>query len=1405
MSLVRGETRTSKAFLDKFRSYQTAFQAASTGIKNTTLSGFSAFTVQGKLYHTLGTAVTPEGGKQEEYMQIYTLDDQAAAVRRGELRCGADLDADVLFGLTRMLSEHNPYVQQFKALRTTETPTATLLLQTPSSRTVNGNDGRTYSAPSASEVAILMLGDDDSQRSGREVIVHRIQGQHASGYAVQRIPTDHAAFMPLHFMLLCPRGEPGWSADLERSWSRTLGPNGLEAGDMVAGARHGKRKRITPMDWSSFYLAVRGDNTPEENPLHCCKRGFGEWCCEGFALQEEERFRFLASSTMQKKLRRTSFDHISTGNASVGEQLGTRVVLPASHQGSWRNMYGRYCDAMALVRQYGKPSFFITFTCNPEWPEICEALLPGQAPADRPDLVARVFNLKLKELMEDLTVDEVLGQVLAHTYVIEYQKRGLPHAHILLLMAPGDVPMTAAQIDACVSAELPDALEHPNLHKTVIKSMVHGPCGALNPHCPCMKDGKCSKGYPKEFVNETITGAMAKVMHRRRDDGRSTEIKNVTMDNRWVVPYNPYLSTKYNAHINVEIATSVQSVKYLYKYIYKGHDRALWEVRADQQADPDAPRNEIREFQDGRYIGACEAVWRTFGFSTGEIYPPVERLDLHMEGEEPLYVRGDADLEELRLQGPPITRLTGYFNYMREHPNDALAKTLRYVDFPDRYRWYPQQKVWKPRKGAGFKVGRLFAAGTRDIERYCLRMLLHNVRGATSFESLRTVEGVIHSTFKDAAIALGLMADDTEWDSALEEASSFYSAPQIRSLFAIIIEFEVVVQPMALWEKHKAAMSDDIVRKYEREQGVTLEAAAADNLCLIELHHLLSHLDKDLDYYGLPLADFSRAGNAGGNRALALEQAYDPTMQAGIVEAKLKVMNPAQLAAFEAVKSALDTVKHGEEPAHTCFFLNGPAGTGKTFVYETLLAYVRQQGRVALATAASGIAALLLPGGTTAHARFKIPVKKLEDSSSCKLAKSVPPSAAVEVIMFADLVLVDEAPMMHKHCFSALDRTLRDLCGVDKLFGGKVVVIGGDFRQCLPVVRHGQAAECVDACLKRWNKWSCFRVLKLTENVRVRNAMQNGSGVHVAALREYAEWLLDMGDGKLPTIARDGEAPHESDCAVWLPQEMMLPEEITVDELVRVAYGDESGFFRSTDPTFLASHTILSPRNKDVDDVNLAALKAFPALGPDTPSSPSERVYYSADSIKETAEEGEAPSQPRKGMNNQDLYPVEFLNSLSAGSLPQHKLEMKKGCIVMLLRNLNPREGLANGTRVIVKNMYDHLVEVQIVGGPHAGKVSLIPRITCNCEDDLPFTLLRRQFPLKLAFGMTINKSQGQTLKNVVLYLPFPVFAHGQLYTAFSRVGDPKCIKVLARGGRRTDGFTYTSNVVHRQVVGEQE
>jgi hypothetical protein len=598
-------------------------------------------------------------------MQIYTLDDQAATARRGQLFEG--LDSTVLRSLTRMLEEHNPYAQQFKALGNASTLTASLILQTSDSgaRTVSGNDARTYRLPSASEVAILVLGDEDEQRRGREVIVHKVQGRHASGYAVQRIPTHHEAFMPLHFMLLCPRGEGGWHSKMYRA-SDTGGndaPDSAAApGEFVAGCRRAKRKRITPMDWASFNMAVRGDNTHEENPLHCCKRGFGEWCCESFALQEEERLRFLRSDKMQQQLRRTSYDHIMRGDAQVGAQVGQRIVLPGSYPGSPRNMYMRYSDAMALVRKYGKPSFFVTFTCNSKWPEIQRELLPGQEPEDRNDLTARVFNLKLNELLEDLTKHHVLGRVIAFTYVIEYQKRGLPHAHILLIVHPDDAPTSAAEIDACVCAELPDAATHPHLHATVTSNMIHGPCGALDRNCACMVDGVCSKGYPREFVAETTTGDYTKVLYRRLQDGRSTEKSGFNMDNRWVVPYNPYLTQKYDAHINVEIATSVQSVKYLYKYVYKGHDRALWTVREQRSqgsnAQAEEARDEIREFQDGRYIGACEAVWRTFGFSNGEIWPPVQRLALHLPGEETVYVHADENLEARRASGPPTTQLT---------------------------------------------------------------------------------------------------------------------------------------------------------------------------------------------------------------------------------------------------------------------------------------------------------------------------------------------------------------------------------------------------------------------------------------------------------------------------------------------------------------------------------------------------------------------------------------------------------------------------------------------------------------------------------------------------------------------------------------------------------------------------
>lgn len=305
-----------------------------------------------------------------------------------------------------------------------------------------------------------------------------------------------------------------------------------------------------------------------------------------FATVENNRLRFIA--TEQGKIRGDLYNNIvdavhlhDTQTVNQTVPVGQHVILPPSFLGSPRDMHRRFLDAMAIVRKFHKPDIFLTYTCNTEWPEIKEHLLPGQEAKDRPDLCARVFNAKLCAYILNITKGKLFGKCSARLAVIEFQKRGLPHAHILLILYGDDRIASADAVDRVVCAELPvdpanfeegtpERSQAERLQTLVMEKMVHGPCGITYPNAPCMKDSKCSKKFPKSFQSQTVWDeTQTYPLYKRRspdDGGREIITANRTINNGWIVPYNPYTLLSQEAHINVEICCSTLSVKYLYKY-----------------------------------------------------------------------------------------------------------------------------------------------------------------------------------------------------------------------------------------------------------------------------------------------------------------------------------------------------------------------------------------------------------------------------------------------------------------------------------------------------------------------------------------------------------------------------------------------------------------------------------------------------------------------------------------------------------------------------------------------------------------------------------------------------------------------------------------------------------------------
>jgi ATP-dependent DNA helicase PIF1 len=281
--------------------------------------------------------------------------------------------------------------------------------------------------------------------------------------------------------------------------------------------------------------------------------------------------------------------------------------------------------------------------------------------------------------------------------------------------------------------------------------------------------------------------------------------------------------------------------------------------------------------------------------------------------------------------------------------------------------------------------------------------------------------------------------------------------------------------------------------------------------------------------------------------------------------------------------------------------------------------------------------------------------------------------------------------------------------------------------------------------------------------------------------REFAKWVLNVGDGSLPAIVgEEGVDPNW----IKIPSHMRLPaEDCSLRGLIRTIYPNHR--CHSGDAMYFMQRNILAPKNTNVDEVNNAILESL---------FEESHTYLSANSLVPT-EEG-ANVAIRVSMDS--LYLVEFLNTLRFSGIANHELQLKVGVQILLLRNLNQSIGLCNGTRLIVKRLGQRVIEAEIITGNNVGKRVFIPRIIMSPSGtDWPFVLRRCQFLVRVAFAITINKSQGQTFNNVGVYLLSPVYSHGQLYVAISGVTSSANIKIFSGQGP----YRYMRNVVYKEVL----
>ena len=769
------------------------------------------------------------------------------------------------------------------------------------------------------------------------------------------LDTNHPAYEPFSFPLLFPYGESGW---------------GIDSGGAYMRDQNGKR--ISCLKYTRMrYFQDRRFNDPLLGSV------VQEWAVNQFVRFEENQLSYQRYQVNESVERVAAVRDIRRA-AETGERVGKlkNQKLRSSLSCSPSYFRNRFHDTMGVVSRLGFPNFFITLTCNPNWPEIKDNMHRGQNSDDLTALINRVFKIKLNKVIRAIQKDKIFGVPVYHVFVIEFQKRGLPHAHLIVKVQRAPNP------DDVVRTDIPDKTTHPELYELVTKHMIHGPCGPIFSDMwkksdtgvpPCWENGACKHHYPKKHTEETHTDEWGHIQYRRRGGGNTAPITRngvtANIDNSFVVPYNPLLLKLWGGHVNFEIASQERCIKYLFKYVYKGPDLARITIL---QEGEEREEDEISRYSQTRYISSSEAFWRILEFPVSEMAPGVIRLPVH--GSHDAYVTTFTEGRE--AGGDRLSELDRYFQRPRGQDMDKLT----YLDYYESFSFSRTNL----RTGGGVHdgdgrrvinrrakvVARMYWIPFEFQDLFFCRLLLAK-RPARSYEELRTVSGTLYSSYEEAARAWGLLDDENEYTQCMRESVCILSAKALRKLFVTLICFGPVSVAKQLWDEFYDFLTDDFKRRYRgtNDEGI--------------MQMVLLDLKDQLEYSGKSLSDFGlREPHLNVSIDELLERfRWRPEELFSFTDEHVKLLsNDEQLPIYDRIidgefrfffqlfstqyffftSKAFAAVRRGSQVLE---FIDGPAGTGKTLLLRCITATIRASQKIVYCCAPTGIAALNHDGG----------------------------------------------------------------------------------------------------------------------------------------------------------------------------------------------------------------------------------------------------------------------------------------------------------------------------------------------------------------------------------------------------------------------------------------------------------